>query len=127
MTETCRRILSPAGYKCLTSNNALEALNLLGAERPDLLLTDLRMPEMDGMEMLRRAREIDPQMPVVLLTAHATLESAVAAVKAGAFDYLAKPFSIDQLKARGRTGTYPAATGAGKPPSARAAARNLRL
>jgi two-component system response regulator HydG len=98
MTETCRRILSPAGYKCLTSNNALEALNLLGAERPDLLLTDLRMPEMDGMEMLRRAREIDPQMPVVLLTAHATLESAVAAVKAGAFDYLAKPFSIDQLK-----------------------------
>lgn len=56
MTDTCRRILSPAGYKCLTSNNALEALNLLGAERPDLLLTDLRMPEMDGMEMLRRAR-----------------------------------------------------------------------
>ncbi|HVA41016.1 MAG TPA: response regulator, partial [Candidatus Binataceae bacterium] len=98
MTDTCRRILGPAGYQCLISNRAQEALSLLGSERPDLLLTDLRMPEMDGMEMLRRAREIDPRMPVVLLTAHATLESAVAAVKAGAFDYLAKPFSIDQLK-----------------------------
>lgn len=98
MTETCRRILGPAGYECLTANHAQEALSLLASERPDLLLTDLRMPEMDGMEMLGRAKEIDPQMPVVLLTAHATLESAVAAVKAGAFDYLAKPFSIDQLK-----------------------------
>jgi DNA-binding NtrC family response regulator len=98
MTENCRRILDAAGYRCQTTNDALEALRLLGSEHPDLLLTDLRMPEMDGMQMLRRAREIDPQMPVVLLTAHATLESAVAAVKAGAFDYLAKPFSIDQLK-----------------------------
>jgi DNA-binding NtrC family response regulator len=97
MTETCRSVLTAAGYQCLTTNDALEALRLLGAERPDLLLTDLRMPEIDGMEMLRRAHEIDPQMPVMLLTAHATLESAVAAVKAGAFDYLAKPFSIDQL------------------------------
>jgi DNA-binding NtrC family response regulator len=97
MTENCRRILDAAGYRCLTTSDALEALRLLASEHPDLLLTDLRMPEMDGMEMLRRAREIDPQMPVVLLTAHASLESAVAAVKAGAFDYLAKPFSIDQL------------------------------
>jgi two-component system, NtrC family, response regulator HydG len=98
MTETCRRILDAAGYQCLTSNSALEALRLLCSEHPDLLLTDLRMPEMSGMEMLGRAREIDPRLPVVMLTAHATVESAVAAVKAGAFDYLAKPFSIDQLK-----------------------------
>jgi DNA-binding NtrC family response regulator len=98
MTETCRRVLGSAGYQCFISNDAREALTLLASERPDLLLTDLRMPEMDGMEMLRRAKEIDPQMQVVLLTAHATLESAVAAVKAGAFDYIAKPFSIDQLK-----------------------------
>jgi two-component system, NtrC family, response regulator HydG len=97
MTETCRRILDPAGYQCVISNSAQEALNLLAVERPDLLLTDLYMPEMDGMQILRRAKEIDPQIPVVLLTAHATLESAVAAVKAGAFDYIAKPFSIDQL------------------------------
>ena len=97
MTETCRRVLVAAGYQCLATNDAREAFRLLRAERPDLLLTDLRMPEVDGMEMLRLAHEIDPQMPVILLTAHATLESAVAAVKAGAFDYLAKPFSIDQL------------------------------
>ncbi len=98
MAENCRRILAAAAYQCFTTSDAQEALRLLGSEHPDLLLTDLWMPEMDGMEMLRRARAIDPRMPVVLLTAHASLESAVAAVKAGAFDYLAKPFSIDQLK-----------------------------
>ena len=98
MTETCRRALGSAGYQCFTSNDAREALTLLASERPDLLLTDLRMPEMDGMEMLRRAKEVDSQIPVLMLTAHATLESAVAAVKAGAFDFIAKPFSIDQLK-----------------------------
>jgi len=98
MAENCRRILDAAGYRCLTTSDALEALRLLGSEHPDLLLTDLRMPEIDGMEMLRQACQIDPRMPVVLLTAHATLESAVAAVKAGAFDYLAKPFSLAQLR-----------------------------
>jgi two-component system response regulator HydG len=97
MTETCRRILKSAGYQCLITNTAQDALNLLGTEGPDLLLTDLYMPEMDGMEILRRAREIDPQLPVIVFTAHATLQSAVAAVKAGAFDYIAKPFSVDQL------------------------------
>lgn len=98
MVETCRRILEGAGYQCLSTIDAQEALRLLGSERPDLLLTDLRMPEMDGMEMLRRAHEIDSQMPVVMLTAYATLESAVAAVKGGAFDYLSKPFTVDQLR-----------------------------
>lgn len=98
MVETCRRILSAAGYECLGTSDAQEALRLLASERPALLFTDLRMPEMDGMEMLRRAHEIDPQMPVVMLTAYATLESAVAAVKGGAFDYLSKPFSMDQLR-----------------------------
>jgi DNA-binding NtrC family response regulator len=98
MVETCRRILDGAGCQCLGTTNAREALSLLATERPDLLLTDLRMPEMDGMEMMRRAHEIDPQMPVVMLTAYASLESAVAAVKGGAFDYLSKPFSIDQLR-----------------------------
>ena len=98
MAENCRRILEAAGYRCVATSDAREALRLLEAERPDLLLSDLRMPALDGMEVLRRARAIDPRLPVVLLTAHASLESAVAAVKAGAFDYLAKPFSIDQLK-----------------------------
>ncbi|MGO8918644.1 MAG: sigma-54-dependent transcriptional regulator [Stellaceae bacterium] len=92
------KILESVGYRCLATTQAEEALRLLENEHPDLLLTDLRMPGMDGMEMLRRARQIDPQMPVVMLTGHASLESAVAAVKAGAFDYLSKSFSNDQLR-----------------------------
>ena len=98
MSETCRRILNGAGYRCIATTDPHEALRILVSERVDLLLTDLRIPSMDGMEMLKQAHEIDAQMPVVILTAHATLESAVAAVKAGAFDYIAKPFSMDQLK-----------------------------
>jgi two-component system, NtrC family, response regulator HydG len=98
MLENCRRLLGSAGYQCLTATDPYEALGRLESEHADLLLTDLRMPQMDGMEMLRRAREIDRRIPVVMLTGYATLESAVAAVKAGAFDYLSKPYSNDQLK-----------------------------
>ncbi len=98
MIETSRRILAPAGYECLGTMDPHEALRLVESERPDLMLTDLRMPEMDGMEILRRTREADPRMPVIMLTGYATVETAVAAVKAGAFDYLSKPFSIDQLR-----------------------------
>ena len=92
------RILGSAGYRCVATSKPEEALRLLESEHPDLLLTDLRMPGVDGMEMLRRARQIDPQMPVVMLTGYASVESAVAAVKAGAFDYLSKSFSNDQLR-----------------------------
>jgi DNA-binding NtrC family response regulator len=98
MIETCRRILASTGYQCFTTTDSREGLRMVEGEHPDLLLTDLRMPEMDGMEMLQRAREADPNLPVIMLTGHATVETAVAAVKAGAFDYLSKPFSIDQLR-----------------------------
>ncbi|MBI4563055.1 MAG: sigma-54-dependent Fis family transcriptional regulator [Candidatus Rokubacteria bacterium] len=98
MVENCQRILSRAGHRCLTVTDAREALALLESERPALLLADLKMPGVDGMELLRHARQVEPQMPVIILTAFATIESAVAAVKEGAFDYLAKPFSVDQLK-----------------------------
>ena len=74
------------------------ALALLESDSPDLLLTDLKMPGLDGMELLRRAHEIDPSLPVIVITAFATIESAVAAVKEGAFDYLPKTFSLDQLQ-----------------------------
>ncbi len=98
MLENCQRILSAAGYECLTTTEPAAALNLIENERPDLLLTDLRMPGMSGLEILKHARAIDPQRPVIMLTAFATIESAVEAMKAGAFHYLAKPFTMDQLK-----------------------------
>ena len=97
MVDNCARILRRAGYKCLTTSDPHRALTYLETDRPDVLLTDLKMPEMDGMELLRRARALDPALPVIVITAFATIESAVDAVKHGAFDYLPKNFSIDQL------------------------------
>ena len=97
MVDNCARILRRAGHRCLTATDPHRALGLLESDRPDLLLTDLKMPEIDGLALLRRARELDPALPVVVITAFATIESAVAAIKDGAFDYLPKNFSVDQL------------------------------
>jgi len=97
MVENCSRILQRGGYEVLTATDPRRGLAMLESERPDLLLTDLKMPEVDGMELLRRARELDPALPVIMITAFATIESAVAAVREGAFDYLPKTFSVDQL------------------------------
>jgi DNA-binding NtrC family response regulator len=97
MVENCTRILRRAGYRCSAATDPREALALVESERPDVLLTDLKMPGMDGMELLRRAHEHDPALPVIVITAFATIESAVVAVKQGAFDYLPKDFSVDQL------------------------------
>ena len=98
MLENCSRILSRQGYACLTAENGRAALAILERERPDLLLTDLKMPEMDGMALLRHAHEVDPALPVIMITGFASIESAVAAVREGAFDYLPKSFSVDQLR-----------------------------
>ncbi len=98
MLENCTRILSPQGYRCITAENGRAGLALLERVRPDVLLTDLKMPEMDGMTLLRHAHELDPALPVIMITGFATIESAVAAVKEGAFDYLPKNFSVDQLR-----------------------------
>jgi len=98
MVENCARILGRVGYQCLTTTESREALRLVEESRPDLLITDLKMPGLDGMELLRRARELDPALPVIVITAFATIESAVAAVKEGATDYLPKNFSVEHLQ-----------------------------
>jgi DNA-binding NtrC family response regulator len=98
MVENLVRILRREGYKCLSATSSLKGLELLEVHRPDVLLTDLKMPEMDGMELLRRAHAIDAALPVIMITAFSTIESAVAAIKEGAFDYLPKTFTADQLR-----------------------------
>ena len=97
MVDNCARILARAGYACQTATDSRAALALLEETPPDLLLTDLKMPGMNGMELMRRAHELDPGLPVIMITAFATIESAVAAIKEGAFDYLPKNFSVEQL------------------------------
>jgi two-component system response regulator HydG len=97
MVENCSRILRRVGYRVSGTTDPRQALPMIESERPDVLLTDLKMPGMDGIELLRKVREVDATIPVVVVTAFATIESAVAAVKEGAFDYLPKNFSVDQL------------------------------
>ena len=95
--ENCRRILSRVPYECIGTSNPGHALTLLEREHPGLVLTDLRMPKMDGIEVLTAAKRFDPAVQVVLVTAHATIETAVTSMRYGAFDYITKPFTSEEL------------------------------
>ena len=97
MLENCSRILSRGGYACTTAGDGAAALAILERERPDLLLTDFKMPGMDGLTLLRRVHELDPALPIIMITGFATIESAVAAVRSGAWAYLVKPCSTPDL------------------------------
>ena len=97
MLENCDRLLSNAGYACTTLADPQAFRQLAADARPDVVLTDLRMPGADGMSILAASVADDPTRPVIVMTAHATVASAVAAVRAGAFDYITKPFTADQL------------------------------
>ena len=85
------------GLTPLLAKDGKEALQLVRAGDPDVLLADLRMPGMGGMELMRKAKEIDPELPVILITAFAEVQGAVEAIRAGAHDFLAKPFDHPQV------------------------------
>jgi two-component system, NtrC family, response regulator AtoC len=91
-------ILKREGHEVLIAQDGLEALQLLQQREIHTLITDLRMPKLDGMELLRRVVQDYPDVPVIILTAHGSVDNAVAAVKLGAFDYIEKPFEQDQIK-----------------------------
>jgi len=98
MVESCARICRRSGHTCLTATDASEALALFELERPDLLITDLRMPDRSGIEVLRQAKQIAPHVPVVVITAYVSEASAHEALQAGATAYLPKPFTAYQLR-----------------------------
>ncbi len=89
--------LEDAGYRATGVSGGAQALAELERSRFDLVLSDMFMPEMDGVELLRRVRELQPQLPFVLVTAHGSVDNAVAAMKEGADDYLLKPLNWDEL------------------------------
>jgi DNA-binding NtrC family response regulator len=91
------RLLGRADYPCITATDGERALALLESERPEIVLTDLKMPGVDGMQVLARARELDPDTVVIIITGHGTVESAVEAMRAGAFDYLLKPLPSNDV------------------------------
>jgi two-component system NtrC family response regulator len=91
-------LLSPEGYEIMTSDKAQEALRLLQEADVDLVLTDMKMPGMSGMELLEEAKKIKPEVPVIMMTAYGTIEMAVEAMKKHAYDYITKPFQNEELK-----------------------------
>jgi DNA-binding response OmpR family regulator len=93
-------ILQRAGYSVNTAENAREVKHYLAAGAYDMVFLDLKMPEVNGMELLPEIRQIYPEMPVLILTAHATLESAIEAVRKGARDYLLKPVDPEEILER---------------------------
>jgi two-component system response regulator HydG len=97
--DTLRILLRNEGFEPHTAHGGKQALEQLAIVRPDIVLTDIRMPGVSGVEVLAAARETDLDVPVILMTAQATLQSAMQAVNAGAFYYVQKPFGNDELVA----------------------------
>jgi len=91
-------IVAKEGYEVETAEDAETALRRLGEWQPELVITDIHMPGMDGLALLAAVREKEPDIPVVLLTAYGSLKTAVDAIKAGAFDYLSKPFVVEDIR-----------------------------
>ena len=100
--EAVKRGLERTGYQVETSLDAMDALEKIHKGSWDMVICDIRMPEMDGMSLLDRIKEYDSNILVVMITGYASIESAVEAVKKGAQEYIPKPFSPEKLMARMR-------------------------
>lgn len=98
MLENCSRILGRLGYDCLICDDSERVLDIIKSERPDLVITDLKMPRKDGITIVAEVRGFAPEIPVIVMTGFASIDSAVEAMKAGAFDYLTKPFTLDHFR-----------------------------
>ena len=94
LAHVCRK----QGYEVTTRMTGMGALEVLEKKRFDIVLTDLKMEKVDGMAVLRRVKELSPETAVILITGFATLDSAITAMKAGAFHYIAKPFRLDEVR-----------------------------
>lgn len=100
MRDVLRKILTAEGYVVAVAPGGEDALEFLDATHVDVVLTDLRMPGMDGLELIDRIRDTDPERIVILMTAFGSVETAVAAIKRGATDYVSKPFQTDEVLIR---------------------------
>ena len=98
MCETCRKILARQGHEIWVAENGEAGLQRLRETSIDLAIIDLRLPDMDGLEVLRQAKKINSDMLAIMITAHGTVDTAIEAVREGAFDYLLKPFSMAELE-----------------------------
>lgn len=98
MIWALKKLLIKEGLKVLSAENGEEALKIFRSEEPDLVILDIKMPIMDGIEVLRNIKDLNPNTPVIMITAHGSIEVAVEAMKIGALDYISKPFDNEELR-----------------------------
>jgi DNA-binding NtrC family response regulator len=98
LARSAKAFLADHGYETEVAGTGEKALELLASLQPDVVFADVRLPGMSGLDLLRRIRESDPAIPVIMLTAYGSIEGAVEAVKLGAFDYVKKPVDLEELK-----------------------------
>ncbi len=94
---SCSRTLTPGGYEVKLAQNGREGLKIMSENKVDVVLTDLKMPDMDGIEVLRKIKQDWPDVEVIIITGYQTVDTAVKSIKLGAFDYIEKPFTPDAL------------------------------
>jgi two-component system response regulator AtoC len=97
VTKLLGKFLKKEGYATLAAASGEEALNIIDSHQVDIVITDIKMPEMSGIELLSKINDIDPTIKVILITAFAAIETAVEALKMGALDYITKPFDLDDV------------------------------
>jgi len=98
MRLSCEKILSKMGLRAETFEDGARGLEAVATAKPAMVVADLKMPGISGMEVISRVHEIDPQITIVVITGYATIDTAVEAVRRGAYDFLPKPFSPDELR-----------------------------
>ena len=98
LVKSCGQILSSEGYTVFTEGRGKNALENVRRHRPDVVLTDLMLPDMDGLTLLKEIKKLAPETLVVMITGFATVDSSVEAIRAGAYDYIPKPFTATQLR-----------------------------
>src|ERR1700694_2706788 len=102
MRELLSIVLRREGYEITIANNGRAAIEALERGRFDLLISDIKMPDMSGVEVFRAAKRIDPDILGIMITAFASADTAIEAMRLGAHDYLSKPFDVDELKIKVR-------------------------
>ncbi len=100
MCESLQMLLRMEGFSAEFTTDPREAVNLAARSAPDVIVTDMRMPELSGIELLQAVKAASPRTEVIVMTAHATVDSAVSAMKLGAFDYIMKPFKNEAILAK---------------------------